>query len=260
MTASWPASPKSNTCNIFTCLGAFSLIQHRPQSGVSEFSILIYHISKHGTKPLPNKINVIYRFLAPQTKKQLRWFLELVAYYHCFIPHCVSLLCPLYALVLSEGKGILAVVAWTSEVTQAFEEAKKALANTTLLSHSHSGTTLSLTAEVSNTSIRADLHHHFSNCSESLAFFSRNLQTWEMWYSMLNHELLTTYLAVQHFHYFLEGQNSSLYTEHKLSVAAARNPSSCHSPREQWHMEFMLQLTEDIHHIKGDHQDVADVV
>lgn len=83
-----------------------------------------------------------------------------------------------------------------SEVTQTFRDVKTALANTTLLSHSCSDITFSMVIDASKTSTGAVLHQHFSNHSEPLAFFSKNLQPWEMRYSMFGCELIAANLAV----------------------------------------------------------------
>ena len=191
----------------------------------------------------------------PDFPMQLKWFLGLVAYYHRYIPHCPTLLRPLYALISVSGR----TVPWTAESARAFEDAKAALAEATMLCRSRAVASLSLSVDASDTGIGAILNQHISNRTEPLVF-SKNLQPRKMRYSIFGRELLDAYLAVRHFLRFLEGLNFTIYTHHKPLVTATFNASSLHSPREQRHLDYLLQFTSDIRHIKGRHKTVANVL
>nr|VZI04315.1 unnamed protein product [Spirometra erinaceieuropaei] len=124
--------------------------------GVNSLDFLGHHVDQHGITPLTEKVQCILSFPVPNTLTQLRRFIGLINYYRRFIPHCAAILAPLTDLLKSKAKPIeLSPAAHT-----AFEEAKKALADATMLHHlsSDAHAQLILTTDASSSAVSAVLH------------------------------------------------------------------------------------------------------
>ena len=74
------------------------------QFGAAELEFLGHRVNSSGIYPLEERVTAIRNFACPTTYRKLREFLGLVNFYHRFVPHCATLLQPLYDL-LSSGKG-----------------------------------------------------------------------------------------------------------------------------------------------------------
>nr|VZI41386.1 unnamed protein product [Spirometra erinaceieuropaei] len=158
--------------------------------GINSLDFLGHHVDKHGITPLTEEVQCILSFPVPNTRTQLRRFIGLINYYRRFIPHCAAILAPLTDLLKSKAKPIeLSPAAHT-----AFEEAKKALSDATML-HS-SALTLILTTDASSSAVGAVLHQQVYNQLQPLAFFSQKLQPAQTRYSTFCRELLVIYLAI----------------------------------------------------------------
>ncbi|BHF60184.1 hypothetical protein SprV_0100314700 [Sparganum proliferum] len=124
--------------------------------GVSSPDFLGHHADQHGIGPLLVKLQSILSFPVPKTLTQLRRCIDLLNYYRCFIPHCAATLVPLTDLLNSKAKPI----DFSPAAHSAFEAAKEALADTTLLHHLSSDphAQLILTTGASNSAVGAVLH------------------------------------------------------------------------------------------------------
>nr|VZI19045.1 unnamed protein product [Spirometra erinaceieuropaei] len=186
--------------------------------GVNSLDFLGRHVDLHGITPLTEKVQCILSFPVPNTLTQLRRFLGLNNYYRRFIPHCAAILAPLTDLLKSKAKPIeLSPAAHT-----AFEEAKKALADATMLHHlsSDAHTQLILTTDASSSAVGAVLHQ-------------QNL---------------------------LEGRDFSVHTNHKPLTYALKAKPDLYSPREVRHLDYISQFTVDIRYVRGSDNVVADAL
>ena len=94
---------------------------------------------------------------------------------------------------------------WTQELNKAFEEAKNALSQATLLHHPVPGAPIALTTDASDIAIGAVLEQQVHGQWQPLAFFSLQLNKTEINYGTIDRELLNVHSAILHFWYFLEG-------------------------------------------------------
>lgn len=74
--------------------------------------------------PLPEKLESIKKYPTPKSKRQLRSFLGLVGYDSKFVPRFSEKAFPLFQLLQKDRK-----FNWTPELDNAFEELKRAVAN-----------------------------------------------------------------------------------------------------------------------------------
>nr|VZI17500.1 unnamed protein product [Spirometra erinaceieuropaei] len=128
---------------------------------VSSLNFLGHHVDQHGITQLLEKVQSILSFPVPKTLTQLRRFIGLLNYYRRFIPHCAATLAPLNDLLKSKAGPIELSPAAHS----AFEAAKKALADATLLRHLSSDphAQLILTTDASNSAVGTVLHQQVNN-------------------------------------------------------------------------------------------------
>ncbi|BHF66092.1 hypothetical protein SprV_0200910600 [Sparganum proliferum] len=141
---------------------------------------------------------------------------------------------------------------------EAFNRARKALADTTALVHPIPDAPLSIVADASNLAIGAALQQQTPTGTQPLAFYSAKLTPPQTRYSTFGRELLTIYLAIKHFRNYIESRDFCIYTDHKPLTYALSTSSDKYSPREARHLDFISQYTTDIRFLKGLYNQVAD--
>uniref|UniRef100_A0A1X7UWY9 RNA-directed DNA polymerase n=1 Tax=Amphimedon queenslandica TaxID=400682 RepID=A0A1X7UWY9_AMPQE len=216
--------------------------------GVSELVFFGHIVNKNGIRPLPEKIEALRTYPRPTTQRKLREFLGLTNFYNRFVPNLASVLSPLYKYLGKEYKNTKKIV-WTEDSIAAFEAAKTALADATLLAHPKH-----------NAPLRAVLQQWVDSSWQPLAFFSKKLQPAERKYSTIDRELFGIYLAIRHFRHFVEGRQFHVFTDHKPLTFLPSCQSRRHSPRQIRHLDYILQFTSDICHIRGSDKAVADAL
>ena len=125
------------------------------QFGELTIEFLGHTVSKDGVKPLPAKVSAIFDYPTPDTQDSLRRFLGMINFYNRFIPHAAEIMKPLYEATTANSQKKR--LEWSEKMTNAFESAKKAFAQTTLLRHPRPGAEIAMAADVSGTAIGAVL-------------------------------------------------------------------------------------------------------
>ena len=228
------------------------------QFGVPELTFLGHVVNKYGICPLPEKVQALRNFPTPTSKRKLREFLGLVNFYHRFIPNCAHVLSPLHSL-LNTGPDKKDLV-WTDKATSAFTEIKDILSTTTLLNHPKPNASLCIATDASDIAVGAVLQQFVNGQWEPISYFSKALNTAETRYSTFDCELLAVYLAIKHFRHYVEGREFHILTDHKPLTYLPTFQANRHSPRQIRHLDFILQFTSDIRHIKGSQNPVADAL
>ena len=226
------------------------------QFGRSEIEFLGHSITAEGIKPLPSKVTAVRNFPRPTTTRGLQEFAGMVNFYHRFVPRAAYLLRPIYRAIASKEK----LIQWTPELTEAFDAAKKVLADATMLAHPVPGARIALVVDASDAAVGAVLEQLVGGSWQPLAFFSRQLRSPEQRYSAFDRELLALYLATRHFRYFLEGRAFVAFTDHKPLVAAMSKMSDPWSARQQRHLAYVSEFTTDVRHVSGKVNLVADAL
>nr|VZI40635.1 unnamed protein product [Spirometra erinaceieuropaei] len=144
----------------------------------------------------------------------------------------------------------------------AFEEAKKALADATMLHHLNfdAHPQLILTTNASSSAVGGVLHQQVNNQLQPLAFFSQKLQPAQNRYSTFSRELLAIYLATRHFRHLLEDRDFSVHTYHKPLTYALKAKPDRYSPKGVRHLDYISQFTADIRYFRGSDNVVADAL
>ena len=213
------------------------------QFGVNEIDFFGHRVNQQGVFPLPEKVDAIRSFPRPTTVKQLQEYLGMVNFYHRFVPSAAALMQPLYKAIDMKHK----LLVWTSELDVAFRQSKGALAKATMLVHPGHEAPTSLTVDASDVAVGAVLEQLIDGVWKPLAFFSCQLRLPECKYSAFDHELLALYLAVHHFHYFLEVHSFIAYTDHKPLTLAFAKVSDPWSPRQQPSLHLRVHNGREAH-------------
>ena len=250
----------SHLRELFERLKEFGLVVNKAKCyfGQESLEFLGHKISSTGIEPLPKKVEVIRNFPCPEKMKGLQEFLGMVNFYHRFIPRAAAIMRPLYAAL--SGKSQNEFISWTSEMREAFQATKDALACATMLVHPRENAPLALTVDASDVAVGAVLEHQVEDKWQPLAFFSRQLRRPELKYSTFDRELLALYLAIRHFRYMLEGRPFKVFSDHKPLTFAFGKISDPWSARQQRHLAYISEFTTDIHHISGKDNIVADAL
>ena len=86
--------------------------------------------------------------------------------------------------------------------------------------------------DASDTAVGAVLQQEIDHQWQLIAFFSKKLTPAETKYRTFNRELLTIYLSIRHFQYFLEGRDFYILTDHKpLTFALQSQSTTTQTPR-----------------------------
>nr|VZI21211.1 unnamed protein product [Spirometra erinaceieuropaei] len=147
---------------------------------------------------------------------------------------------------------------FSDTAVEAFNRARKALADTAALAHPITDAPLPIVADASNFAIGAALQQQTPTGTQPLALYSAKLIPPQTRYSTFGRELLATYLAIKHFRNYIEGRDFCIYTDHKPLTYALSTSSDKYSPRETRHLDFISQYTTEIRFLKGLFNQVAD--
>ena len=119
--------------------------------GAANLEYLGHMVTPQGILPLPSRVKTVMELPNPDSRPALQRFLGLINYYHRFLPGIAPKLAPLHWTLAGKGKDIT----WTPQCAKAFEEAKTAPAEATLLHHPQPNAATSITVDASDVAIGA---------------------------------------------------------------------------------------------------------
>ena len=142
--------------------------------GVDQLDFLGHQVTSQGVAPHPDKIAVIRDFPQPISLCQLRRFIGMVNFYHCFLPHCTDLMQALHDL-LKSTKPKSHTLTWNDDAIVAFRNNKEALAAASFLSYPAPDVPTCLMTDASDTAVGAVLQQHIKGSWHSIFFFSKKM-------------------------------------------------------------------------------------
>ena len=163
------------------------------------------------------------------------------------MPNLSTKLAPLYNLLQKEAKW-----QWGTKQIKAFQDAKNALQDNTLLVHYDSSKQLVLACDASPHGLGAVLSHIMEDGEERpVAYASRTLTAAEKNYSQLEKEALAIVYAVGKFHYYLYGRHFIIQSDHQplshlFNNAKAISPTSS-SRIKRWSLTLSAYSYTIIH-------------
>lgn len=214
-------------------------------------------ITPDGIIPCKNKLSVIKAFKKPVSPSELRRFLGMIGFYRHLIPNFANLVLPLTELIrLSDVKMDLV---WTQKEISSFEDMKNTLDNICCLPFLNPKCNIfHLITDASNHAVGAVLHQIVDDKPSPIGFFSKKISQAQLKYSTFDRELLGAYLSVLHFKYLIEGQNVTIFTDHKPLESAFKSQKLAKSDRQQRYLSLITEFVQDIQYIRGKDNIVAD--
>ena len=226
-----------------------------------DIEFLGHAVSEKGIIPLPEKVAAINEFPLPESFKQLRKFLGMVNYFHRLIPNAAGIMAPLNDLLKGYKKAHRnRLINWSDDTRKAFTAAKKALSDATWLAFPDTEAQLGLFCDASGIAVAGSLQQFKDGGWQPLGFFSKKMNKLEQLGSAFARELLAVYLAIKHFHHWLEGTNITIYSDHKPLIAAMGKPIDRPNLKEARQMSFIAQYSPKFEHISGGNNIVADAL
>jgi transposase InsO family protein len=223
-----------------------------------EVDFLGFRVTSMGIAPKRDNVKAILEYPKPKILGELRRYLGMLNFYHKFLPKAASLQAPLNALIAGPKRSKRTPLQWSDEAQLAFENCKQALADCVQLAHPMADARLALVCDASDFAMGASLNQWSQGAWQPLAFFSKKFTPTQMKYSAYDRELLAIYSAIKYFRHNVETRTFTVFTDHKPLISMfKKNLDNC-TPRQYHHIDFISQFTEDIQHIAGHLNVVAD--
>ena len=183
------------------------------QFGMETCTYLGHIVGNGVVKPETSKIGAVESFAVPQTKRQVRAFLGLTGYYRKFIPNYAETAAPLTDLTKKNAPNS---VNWTQSCQTAFEQLKRLLCSTPVLSSPDFTRRFILQTDASDIAVGAVLSQRDEEGNDHpIAYFSWKLLPREVRYSTVEKECLAIKLAAQSFRVYLLGREFTIQTDHR---------------------------------------------
>jgi cleavage and polyadenylation specificity factor subunit 1 len=248
---------------VFERLRAFGLVISLEKCSfcVPAFDFLGHHVSAAGARPLASYVAAVQERLPPTTVRELQIFLGLINFYRRFLPAAARILLPLTD-ALRGNRAATEPLQWTPAMEEAFQAAKRCLAEATWLAHPHPRARLALHVDASASHVGAALHQREPGGASwrPLGFFSKKLDSAQVKWSTFDRELLACVASIRHFRYILEGRSFTIFTDHKPLVGALARTSDPWTARQTRHLAYVAEFTSDVQHVAGSANEAADAL
>ena len=155
----------------------------------------------------------------------------MLTFYRKFLLGGAGAQCPLTDTFTGPGKSLT----WSQALDSTFSHAKNLLASVPELVHPCSGAQISPALDASDSHVGSVLQQLLDGSWAPVAFFSKKLSLAEWKHSAFNRELLAEYSSLQHFRFFLEGREFTIFTVHiplTLALFRVSPPWSAQQPLE----------------------------
>lgn len=222
-------------------------------------NFLGFDIKQGGSSIPEERVSSFLSMQIPKTPRDLQKMLGALNFYRRFIPNYAVVVQPLYTAASS--KPHTKPITWNDKTLSAFKTLKHLVANHTSLVFPNTELPTSVATDASNNGIGAVLQQKVNDQWMPIAFFSRSLNPAQRNYSPFDLELLAVFEAIKYFRYYLEGlKHFTVYTDHQPLIGALNKKLTSYSPRQQRHLAFIAEFTNDIQHIKGSDNGLADLL
>jgi len=216
-----------------------------------EIKYLGYVISEKGVLTDEEKISSVKDWPVPRTKKQVRSFLGFCSYYRKFVKDFSLIAKPLFSLTENTCK-----FEWTELCGKAFEELKKRLISSPILTFPKEEGQFILDTDASNHGIGAVLSQVQEGKERVIAYYSKVFSKTERNYCVTRKELLAVIDSTKFFHHYLYGRKFVIRTDH-ISLKWLMTFRNLEGQLARW-LEQIQQYDFEIVHRKGNLHSNAD--
>ncbi|XP_045134079.1 uncharacterized protein LOC123517739 [Portunus trituberculatus] len=180
--------------------------------GVHSIHYLGFVLDGEQLRPQNSKMEALCRITPPLSKKALRSFLGMIAFYRMFIPQASDYTGPLSDLL---KKGVREPLAWDETALSCFNHLKQVLSSTPVLQVPDCGSPFILRSDASSHGLGSVLLQYHQGVPHPVAYASRKLLDREKRYSTIERECLAVVFGVLRFDYYLRGREFILEVDHK---------------------------------------------
>lgn len=145
-----------------------------------------YHVFTDNLIPFPHKLKAIQMYPLSVSVCRLREFLDMVNFYHRFIPNVGETLVLLHKLTRGAKKNSQKTLHGTPAAIRSFEHVNRQLTHLPFLSNSSPATSLELLTDASHMALGAMLQQSDNRVHQPLQFFSCRLSDTEKRYNTYN--------------------------------------------------------------------------
>lgn len=213
------------------------------------------YVVGHGkVQPPDSKVEAIKSFHSPRNRRELRRFLGCIGYYRCFLRNFATLVTPLTELLRKDR-----TFKWNEKCEESFVLAKQTLCNFPVMLAPNFSKPFSLAVDASNVGAGAVLlQEDDEGIEHPVCYFSKKFSGAQKNYSVIEKELLSLILALQHFSVYIPpfGFEVRVYTDHH-PLKYLNSLKTKNQRLTRWAL-FLQQFNLSINHIKGTDNIFAD--
>jgi hypothetical protein len=216
---------------------------------LKEVGFLGHVLSAGGVSVDPSKITSIMERKAPTNPTEVRAFLGLAGYYWKFVEGFSSIARPLTQLLKKDKK-----FEWTEKCEQSFQELKKRLVTTPILTMPDITKSFDVYCDASKLGLGSVLMQD----NKVIAYLSRQLCPHELNYPTHDLELAAVVHALKTWRHYLMGNRCEIYTDHK-SLKYIFSQKELNMRQRRW-IELIKDYDLGIHYHPGKANVVADAL
>lgn len=195
-----------------------------------EVEYLGHVLTPEGLKTNTRLVESVTNYPRPQNSKEVKQFLGLSSYYRCFIRQFAAIAQPLTALTRN---GV--TFDWTKDCQTAFDRLKQSLTTAPVLCYPTFDSSFVLETDAGIKGIGAILSQvQKDGQRHPIAYASRSLTPAERNYGITELETLAIVWSITHYHYYLYGQEVTVYTDHSAVQAILNTPSPSGKHARWW--------------------------
>ena len=188
----------------------FKLSGKKCQFATRSVKFLGHVIDKAGVRPLPEKLEIIRKWKAPESEAELRQFLGVCTFWRRFVKYFSKVAVPLHNL-LNKPEFV-----WSPECQNAFEALKNILCSSVTLKLPDRWGRFSVTCDASDYAVGYYLEQmEVSGQRRPVAFGGRKLTKAEINYSTTEKECLAVIEALKAYRPYLLAREFDLFTDHQ---------------------------------------------
>lgn len=210
-------------------------------------------VTKDGISTDPEKISAVAEWPIPRNLTELRSFLGLCSYYRRFVRGYAEVAAPLHYLSQKNVK-----YKWTNEQQLAFDELKRRLTSSPILTTPIDEGEYRLDTDASNNSIGAVLSQVQEGEERVIAYASRTLSGPEKNYCATRRELLAVVFYINQFRSYILGREFVVRTDHSALQWLRRTPEAI-GQQARW-LEKLEEYTFKVEHRPGRKHGNADAL
>jgi hypothetical protein len=232
----------------------FKLSGKKCQFATSSVKFLGHIINKSGVRSLPEKLEIIRNWNAPENETELRRFQGVFTFWRRFVKDFAKVAVPLHNLLNKPE------FRWTRECQCAFDELKESLCSFVTLKLPDRFARFSVTCDASDYAVGYYLEQDDkSGQRRPVAFGGRKLTKAETNYSVTENKCLAAIEALKAYRPYLLAREFDLYTDHQ-SLKWLLTRTKEHSGRLWRWVDKIQEFQYTIKHIAGTKNTVADAL